>query len=305
VADWNQHSPPIAEIDVLWITSGLGCDGHTIAMTAPSQPSVEDIVGGGIPWTPKVNLHNPFLSYQNGDESMQRFQRAAEGMIEPFILVVEGSFPDEKNKAVGYWASFGTVAATGQPITTCEWIDRLAPHACAVIAVGTCGTYGGIHAIEGNLAGCTGPPDYPGWRWKSKSVIPIVGVPGCQVQPDNFMGTLLYLLYMASGRAPIFPPYEVLQQTWLFGNAVHEGCDRGGYYEQAQFAEEYASPLRIVKLGCCGPAVPCNVGTRGWIGCTMPGFPDKFMPFVDQPPGSLLSSAAVQTYGPPFTRYAG
>jgi hydrogenase small subunit len=33
------------------------------------------------------------------------------------------------------------------------------------------------------------------------------------------------------------------------------------------------------------------------IGCTMPGFPDKFIPFMNQPPGSLLSSAAVQTYG--------
>jgi hydrogenase small subunit len=29
----------------------------------------------------------------------------------------------------------------------------------------------------------------------------------------------------------------------------------------------------------------------------MPGFPDKFMPFMNQPPGSLLSSAAVMTYG--------
>ncbi len=29
----------------------------------------------------------------------------------------------------------------------------------------------------------------------------------------------------------------------------------------------------------------------------MPGFPDKFMPFMDQPPGSHLSSAAVLTYG--------
>jgi hydrogenase small subunit len=29
----------------------------------------------------------------------------------------------------------------------------------------------------------------------------------------------------------------------------------------------------------------------------MPGFPDKFMPFMNQPPGSLLSSAAVATYG--------
>jgi hydrogenase small subunit len=53
------------------------------------------------------------------------------------------------------------------------------------------------------------------------------------------------------------------------------------------------------------------VGKRGWtggiggcpnvggicIGCTMPGFPDKFMPFMNQPPGSLLSSNAVSTYG--------
>jgi hydrogenase small subunit len=29
----------------------------------------------------------------------------------------------------------------------------------------------------------------------------------------------------------------------------------------------------------------------------MPGFPDKFMPFMDQPPGSMLSSQAIQNYG--------
>jgi hydrogenase small subunit len=29
----------------------------------------------------------------------------------------------------------------------------------------------------------------------------------------------------------------------------------------------------------------------------MPGFPDKFMPFLDMPPGAQLSSAAVVTYG--------
>ena len=57
-----------------------------------------------------------------------------------------------------------------------------------------------------------------------------------------------------------------LRPTWLFGNTVHEGCDRGGFYEQAQFAEEYGSPLCIVKLGCWGPVVQCNVGKRGMDG---------------------------------------
>jgi hydrogenase small subunit len=156
-----------------------------------------------------------------------------------------------------------------------------------------------------------GLPDYLGWQWKSTASIPIVCVPGCPVQPDNFMETLLYLLHMAAGRAPTISLDDALRPTWLFGATVHEGCDRGGYYEQGEFAEEYGSPLCIVKLGCWGPVVQCNVGKRGWmagiggcpnvggicIGCTMPGFPDKFMPFMDQPPGSLLSSSAVMTYG--------
>ena len=52
------------------------------------------------------------------------------------------------------------------------------------------------------LPGCMGLPQYLGENWKSKAGIPIVCVPGCPVQPDNIMESLLYLLYHASGRAP-------------------------------------------------------------------------------------------------------
>jgi hypothetical protein len=48
--------------------------------------------------------------------------------------------------------------------------------------------------------------------------------------------------------APVIPLDDALLPTGLLGNTVHEGCDRGGYYEQAQFAEECGSPLWIVKL---------------------------------------------------------
>ena len=161
----NRSQSPIAELDVLWITAGLGCDGDTIAMTAATQPSIEDVLAGQIPWIPKVNLHNPFLSAANGDEFMQIFHHAAEGEIENFILVIEGSIPNEHNKEEGYWASFGTDKSTGQPILTCDWIDRLTPKAWAVMAAGTCATYGGIHAMEGNPTGAMGLPDYLGWSW--------------------------------------------------------------------------------------------------------------------------------------------
>ena len=303
---------PIKRINVIWITAGLGCDGESVALTGAVQPSLEDIVMGGLPGVPEVRFLNPFYSYENADEYLHYLELAAEDQLDPFLLVIEGSIPNEKViNGGGSWAALGTDSLTGQPIPTCDWINRLAPKAWAMMAVGTCATYGGIHAMEGNPTGAMGLPDYLGWTWKSKAGIPIVCVPGCPTQPDNLTETLLYLLYQAAGRSPMIPLDESLRPTWLFGATVHEGCDRGGYYEQGQFADEYGSSQCIVKLGCWGPVVQCNVGKRGWIGgvggcpnvggicigCTMPGFPDKFMPFMDQPPGSLLSSQAVMTYG--------
>jgi hydrogenase small subunit len=58
----------VTELDILWITAGLGCDGDTIAMTAATQPSIEDVLRGQVPWIPQVNLHNPFLAMANGDD---------------------------------------------------------------------------------------------------------------------------------------------------------------------------------------------------------------------------------------------
>jgi len=301
----------VEEVHIVWITAGLSCDGDTVSITAASQPSIEDVVMGAIPGLPKVFLHNPVLAYEVGDNFMSWWYKAERGEIDPFVLVVEGSIPNEQIKQEGYWAALGTDPISNQPIPTSQWIDRLAPKAWAVVAAGTCATYGGIHAMQGNPTGAMGLPDYLGWQWHSKAGLPIVCVPGCPVQPDNFMETLLYLLYQAADLAPMIPLDSALRPTWLFGKTVHEGCDRGSYYEQGDFATEYGSPKCLVKLGCWGPVVQCNVPKRGWmagiggcpnvggicIGCTMPGFPDKFMPFMDEPPGAKVSSNVASVYG--------
>ena len=46
--------------------------------------------------------------------------------------------------------------------------------------------------------------------------IPIVCVPGCPIQPDNLSETILYLLYQATGQAPMIPLDEYLRPKWLF-----------------------------------------------------------------------------------------
>jgi hydrogenase small subunit len=301
--------PKLAEVHVVWITQLLGCDGDSVSVTAASLPSIEDVVTGAIPGLPKVHLHNPVLAYENGDELLDWWYRAARGEID-FVLVLEGSIPNEEVSGGGYFAAAGADPRTLQPIKTTDWIDRLAPHALAVVAAGTCATYGGIHAMQGNPTGCMGAMDYLGAQWKSKIGLPIVNVPGCPVQPDNFMETLLYLLRQLAGQAPMIPVDDLGRPRWLFGHTVHEGCDRAGFFEEGRFEHDYSGPLCQVKVGCHGPVVRCNVTKRGWIagiggcpnvggiciGCTMPGFPDKFMPFMDEPPGSVLATSSIRAY---------
>ena len=87
----TERPPDVAAVDVLWITAGLSCDGDTISITAATQPSIEDIVGGAIPGLPAVRLHNPVLAPATGEDFLVPFREAAAGKLGPFVLVVEGS----------------------------------------------------------------------------------------------------------------------------------------------------------------------------------------------------------------------
>jgi hydrogenase small subunit len=108
----------------------------------------------------------------------------------------------------------------------------------------------------------------------------------------------------------MIPVDDLLRPRWLFSTTVHEGCNRAGFYEEGDYAEGYGEPLCLVKIGCWGPAVVCPVPKRGWIngvggcpsvggiciGCTMPGFPDMIMPFMDEPRGVTIPGPAMRAH---------
>jgi hydrogenase small subunit len=313
-----ERGPASRLVHVLWLTSGLGCDGDSVAMTSATSPSLEDLVRGALPWVPRIALYNPMLSYESGEQFLAPFVRAARGALHPFILVLEGSVPNERLSGDGHWSGLGVDAGTGQPITVCTWIDRLAPRAAAVLALGTCAAYGGIPAMRGNPTGAMGLRDYLGWSWNSRTGLPIVNLPGCPAQPDNITETLLQLALHVAGVNPGLELDEQGRPRWLFERTVQEGCGRAGYAENGVFAQTPADHRGcLVKLGCMGPVVKCNVPVRGWIGgvggcpnvggicnaCTMPGFPDKFMPFMEPSSlGMLAARGARFTYGPVLNR---
>jgi hydrogenase small subunit len=314
----DQAKTEAVEAHVIWMTTGLSCDGDSVAMTSAVNPSLEDIVTQAIPGMPKVIVHNPVLAYENGPEFIEWWWRAERGEIDPFVLVIEGSIPNERLSGEGYWAAIGDDPETGQPITTSEWLDRLAPKAAAVVAVGTCATYGGIPAMKNNPTGAMGVADHLGWDWKSSAGLPVVNIPGCPAQPDNMTEVLLYLALHLAGRAPVPDLDEQLRPRWLFGRTVREGCNRAGFVEQGRFATQYGDdPRCLVKLGCKGPVVKCNVPVRGWVdgyggcpnvggicmACTMPGFPDKYMPFMEPDSwGKVAANLERFTFGP-LVRY--
>ena len=186
---------------VLWMTTGLSCEGDSVAMTSATNPSLEDIVQGIIPGMPKVVIHNQVIAYEVGQEFIQAWFDAEEGKLDPFVLIIEGSIGNEQINGEGHWTGFG-VNPEGQPITTNEWVDRLANKAAAVVAIGTCATYGGIPAMKNNPTGAMGLPDYLGWKWKSKAGLPVICIPGCPAQPDNMTEMLLYLVLHLGGLAP-------------------------------------------------------------------------------------------------------
>ena len=129
----------VEEVHILWISEGMSCDGDSVSITAATLPSIEDVLLGNIPGLPKVNLHNKVLHPSlGGEDFLLPFRQALDDELDaPFVLVIEGSIPNENINGEGYWTSFGNDPATGEPLTLNWWIDRLAPKAFAVVAAGT------------------------------------------------------------------------------------------------------------------------------------------------------------------------
>jgi len=312
------ENAPLDEVHVFWL-AGMSCDGCSISVTGATAPSVEDLLTGRIPGLPRVVLHHPVLSVAAGADFIQPFRDAVNGELGvPYVIVLEGSIPDDQAlpENGGYYSAMGAGgfdpdSETEEPNKVTDWVRKLAPGAAAAVAIGTCATWGGVPAAAGNVTGSMSLMDFLGKDYVSALGVPVVNVPGCAPQGDNFTETVAGVLMFLQGFGPLPEFDELGRPKWLFEETVHRHCPRAGYYEEGDFAEEYGDKQCLVHVGCWGPVVQCNITERGainhmggcmvaggpCIGCTMPGFPDKMSPFYKAPPGSALSGGFSQAYG--------
>ena len=306
---------PHSVVHAFWL-AGMSCDGCSIAAVGATQPSVESLLHGVIPGVPTVVLHHPVIAVEAGEGFIKNFRLAAEGKLgAPYVIIYEGSIADESLASAdgGYWSALGAEEIDGdhQPVATTTWLKRMAPGAAAVIAIGTCATWGGIPAAIGNPTNAMGVTDFLGEDYRSTLGLPVVNIPGCSPVGDNFTETVAAVLLFLQGIGPLPEFDELGRPAWLFDETVHRGCTRAGFYEEGTFAEEYGDKQCLVEIGCWGPVVECNINKRGainhlggcmnvgapCIGCTMPSFPDGFSPFYQRPPGTIVSSTMSKTHG--------
>jgi hydrogenase small subunit len=266
---------PLDALHLIWLT-GASCDGCTMAMLGAAEPSIEDLLLGRVPDAPRVTLVHPVLALESGEAYCARIEQAARGDLSPFVLVLEGSVLDESLAGEGSFSRLGM--RDERPLTIAAWIDRLAPAAEAVIAIGSCATWGGIPAAAGSPTGAMGLEDYLGREFLSRAGLPVINVPGCAPSGASFIDTLIYVFLHLQHLVPLELDEE-RRPRWLYGELTHPLPPHA----------DYLPPQAYDVAG--RPAVGCPVPGQGWmrgiggcarvggtcIGCTARDFADRYL----------------------------
>ena len=156
--------------------------------------------------------------------------------------MVEGSIPTKDD---GIYCKVG-----GR--TALDIVKDVAGRAGAVVAIGSCASWGGIPSADPHPTGAVGVPDLV----KGK---PLVTIPGCPANPYNLLGTVMQ--FATFGTLPALD--EKLRPKFAYGRVIHDDCPRRPHFDAGRFAQRYGDEGSrqgwcLYKMGCKGPRTHAN-----------------------------------------------
>lgn len=266
---FNAVISPSRPATLLWLQAG-GCGGCTMAV----------LENGAQGWTRELErfgislLWHPSISEASGVEVTEILNAVAAGQTQLDFLCVEGSILRGPN-GTGLFNRFG---GTGQ--TLLDWVRRLAPLARYCLAVGSCSSFGGVHAslpdptdacglqYEGEHSGGA-----LGSQYRSLSGLPVINVAGCAPHPGWIMETIAAL---QMGDFDEHSLDRFGRPKFFAKTLAHHGCERNEYYEFKASAEKFSDLGCLMEhLGCKATQAAGDCNQRGWNGggsCTHGGF---------------------------------
>lgn len=252
---------------VLWLQA-QSCSGCSISMLDTMNPDIVQVV------TEVLSLvFHQTISAAQGETAMEILEKISKSS-EPYIVVLEGSLP------VGM-----PEACTIGDSTFLDLFDPIVRKAQFAIAAGSCSSYGGVPAAEGNETGAASLREYLEKKGLKTEGF-LVNCPSCPVHPDSIVGTLSYLV--ERGYPDVDPKH--LTPKMFFSRSTHDDCPRFHYFSKHLFAKSFADPEGcLFKLGCLGPLTFTECPRRQWnggvnwcirasapcVGCTAPDFARK------------------------------
>lgn len=271
------------EYPVIWL-QGASCSGCSVSVLNSVSPSFKNLLIDQLVPGKHVNLRfHATIMAGAGDAAIEIMEDTAEQKKGEYILVVEGSVPTADN------AVYCTIGEHGEePVTMLERVKSLAQDAFAVVAIGTCASYGGIFAGTPNPTGCKGVKAVLD---EAEITTPVLNVPGCPPHPDWFTGTVAHvILFGLPGPEEIDDVYRL---KTFYGGLLHDNCPRRAYFDVGKFAKKLSDPWCLYELGCKGPVSYADCPIRQWndgknwcikagspcIACAEPEFPDVVAPF--------------------------
>jgi hydrogenase small subunit len=228
---------------VLWL-QGMSCSGCSVSFLNSDNPGPADIL------TNMISLvYHSNISAAQGADVMRVIDQVAGG--NDFILAVEGSVPTTMPKSCTMGGR--TLEAVLTPALR---------NAKAIVAIGTCASFGGIPAAEGNQTGAAGLREFmerKGIDFQNR----LVNCPGCPVHPEEVWGTLSYVV--SKGYPQVDP--KLLTPSMFYAHSVHDNCPRFHYWEKEVFAKNFGDEEGcLFKLGCLGPLSHTSCPRRQWNG---------------------------------------
>ena len=216
------------------------CTGCTESLLRTSHPALEELILDLI----SLDYHETLL-VPSGKLAEACRHAAMEANAGKFVLIVEGAIP---TKDGGIYCKIG-----GQ--TAIEMLEETAAKAGAIIAIGSCASWGGIPSADPNPTGAKGAHEI----LKGKTVVTL---PGCPANPYNLLGTVLQ--YATLGTLPELD--ELNRPKFAYGQTIHEHCPRRAHFDAGRFALAYGDENHrlghcLYKLGCKGPATHANCST--------------------------------------------
>ena len=216
------------------------CTGCTESLLRTSHPAVAELI------LDLVSLdYCETLFAAAGHQAEAALQTAMKQNAGKYVLVIEGAIPTKDN---GIYCQIG-----GR--TALEIVHEVADKAGAIIAIGSCASWGGIPSADPNPTGATGAPAV----LKGKTVVTI---PGCPANPYNLLGTVLQ--YATFGTLPELD--DKGRPKFAYGRTIHEHCPRRAHFDAGRFVQRFGDEGHrqgwcLYKMGCKGPATYANCST--------------------------------------------